>query len=278
MKTYLTLFLYFRMSDISSSSSSTPHRTPRFRRCRKTNSKIQNSSGRKAQAKRFSSCGVVRMPSKSIPKPSLSSPEDLEVDSILQSSSSDDERDVSSSISSDDDEEVKNNRCSIGFRSHGYQKNGDFSNKESKDIHSVPVRIANRNMGSNSSKVSEEILSRVTSNNRTDNIKNGVIKGYSIDKLPKTDIANSNNRLSSESSVSSSSVTKISNLERLIRTHPLWFQPDLNREDTTILLQGKEDGVSLSAYQFRLVDDCPTILSTITICKVYEISITPELM
>ena len=84
------------------------------------------------------------MPSKSIPKPSLSSPEDLEVDSILQSSSSDDERDVSSSISSDDDEEVKNNRSSIGFRSHGYQKNSDSSNKESKNIHSVPVRIANR--------------------------------------------------------------------------------------------------------------------------------------
>lgn len=218
------------------------------------------------------------MPSKSIPKPSLSSPEDLEVDSILQSSSSDDERDVSSSISSDDDEEVKNNRSSIGFRSHGYQKNGDCSNKDSKNIHSVPVRIANRNMGSNSSRVSEEILSCVTSNYRTDNIKNGVINGYSIDKLQKTDIVNSNNRLSSESSVSSQSVTKISNLERLIRTHPLWFQPDLNREDTTILLQGKEDGVSLSTYQFRAVDDCPTILFIISICKVYEISITPELI
>ena len=40
-----------------------------------------------------------------------------------------------------------------------------------------------------------------------------------------------------------SSYSKVSTLERLIRTHPVWFLPDLTREDATHLLQGKEDGV-----------------------------------
>ena len=51
----------------------------------------------------------------------------------------------------------------------------------------------------------------------------------------------------SESSRSSSTITKISNLERLIRTHPLWLQPDMNRDDITQLLQGKEDGVRFTS-------------------------------
>ena len=34
-------------------------------------------------------------------------------------------------------------------------------------------------------------------------------------------------------------------LERLIRAHPIWFLPKVNREDATQLLQGKETGVSL---------------------------------
>ena len=33
-------------------------------------------------------------------------------------------------------------------------------------------------------------------------------------------------------------------LERLIRAHPIWFLPKVNREDATQLLQGKETGVS----------------------------------
>ena len=34
-------------------------------------------------------------------------------------------------------------------------------------------------------------------------------------------------------------------LERLIRAHPIWFLPKVNREEASHLLQGKETGVSL---------------------------------
>ena len=33
-------------------------------------------------------------------------------------------------------------------------------------------------------------------------------------------------------------------LERLIRAHPIWFLPKVNREEASHLLQGKETGVS----------------------------------
>ena len=242
------------MSDISSSSSSTPHRTPRTRRCRKTNLRKNKSSGRKGQAKRFSSCGVVRTPSLSIPKPSLSSPEDLEVDSILQSSSSDDERDVSSSISSDDEDEGEGIKLRNAFVSFPDQRNGDRSRKLSQNIHSVSITTSSRSIPLNPTRVSADLQPRVISNSSTDNVKNGGAKEPVKDDIQVKDNVKESNRLSTESSISSATVTKISHLERLIRTHPLWFQPDLNREDTTILLQGKEDGVCLSEILSKLLN------------------------
>ena len=44
-------------------------------------------------------------------------------------------------------------------------------------------------------------------------------------------------------------------LERLIRAHPIWFLPKVNREDATQLLQGKETGVSLDFIVTILVMD-----------------------
>ena len=35
----------------------------------------------------------------------------------------------------------------------------------------------------------------------------------------------------------------MSSLERLIRTHPIWFLPTVNREESEEILQGKEEGV-----------------------------------
>ena len=137
------------MSDTS--SSTTPQRSPRVRRCRKSTSRTCNGSGRKGQAKRFSSCGVVRMPSMVIPKPSLSSPEDLEVDSILQSSSSDDDRIVSSSISSDNEEdEYKYNHSRY---KHIQNISTEYTKMDSStNIHFVNKTDNNKSKGHNSDK------------------------------------------------------------------------------------------------------------------------------
>ena len=35
----------------------------------------------------------------------------------------------------------------------------------------------------------------------------------------------------------------MTSLERLIRTHPIWFLPRVGRDDTVELLRGKEAGV-----------------------------------
>ena len=198
------------MSDISSSSSSTSQRSPPVRRCRKTKSRIYRGSGKTSQAKRNSSCGVVgtqstEISSPCIPKASLSSPEDLEVDSILQSSSTDDDRDVSSSISSDNDEE---------------------DDEEVDNLSSISGII--------------NITCDITKCNR---IEDGHANDLNVRKYDIRQNVEEHKRISTASTVSTSSGTKISNLERLIRTHPVWFQPDLIRDDTTLLLQGKEDGV-----------------------------------
>jgi len=37
----------------------------------------------------------------------------------------------------------------------------------------------------------------------------------------------------------------ISLIERLIRSHPIWFLPDIQRAGAFHLLQGKEEGVSV---------------------------------
>ena len=50
---------------------------------------------------------------------------------------------------------------------------------------------------------------------------------------------------SSSSSSTGSASHAMTSLERLIRTHPIWFLPALTREDATNLLYGKEEGVSL---------------------------------
>ena len=45
-----------------------------------------------------------------------------------------------------------------------------------------------------------------------------------------------------------SSATKpnqISHFERLIRSHSIWFIPDLSRDDAVMILHAKEEGVSL---------------------------------
>ena len=42
----------------------------------------------------------------------------------------------------------------------------------------------------------------------------------------------------------SQNVLIMTSLERLIRTHPIWFLPTLTRDDATQLLIGKEHGVS----------------------------------
>ena len=42
----------------------------------------------------------------------------------------------------------------------------------------------------------------------------------------------------------------MTSLERLIRTHPIWFLPRVGRDDTAELLRGKEAGVR---YYYSLV-------------------------
>lgn len=239
------------MSDISSSSSPTSHRSPPIRRCRKINSRIYRGSGKKCQAKRNSSCGIVgtqptAVSSSCIPKASLSSPEDLEVDSILQSSSTDDDRNVSSSISSDDEEEDDENDKStyklIRNTSIQYVRKKQLSSSEYttvKDTNYPGVYVA------------EQITDKESDNSNTVLIRGDTMnlseEDYSRKNLnriqsPVKDSLREPSGLSSESSEVSSATPKISNLERLIRTHPVWFQPDLNRDDTTLLLQGKEEG------------------------------------
>ena len=34
------------------------------------------------------------------------------------------------------------------------------------------------------------------------------------------------------------------NLEKMIRTHPIWFLPNVQRDEANLLLQGKTEGVS----------------------------------
>ena len=239
------------MSDTS--SSTTPQRSPRVRRCRKATSRT--CSGRKGQAKRFSSCGVVRMPSKVIPKPSLSSPEDLEVDSILQSSSSDEDRNVSSSISSDNEEDEDKNNHPRYRRNHNMSK--EYTKMDpSTNVHLVKITDSNKNKDTNSDKILTPSYNVLTQDQNVNSPKDVIARISTSFKSPITDRLKEARRLSSESSGTSSTITKISNLERLIRTHPVWFQPDLNRDDTTVLLQGKEDGVRFKAFVFnKIVED-----------------------
>ena len=49
---------------------------------------------------------------------------------------------------------------------------------------------------------------------------------------------------SSDSSSTSSSVHQLTPLERLIRTHPIWFLPEVEREEATRILHTKETGVN----------------------------------
>ena len=199
------------MSDTSSSSSSASQQAAPIRRCRKTSSRSSKDNRKKWQAKRNSSCGAVEAQPTvncgfSIRKTPHSSPEDVEVDSILQSSSTDDDRDVSSSISSDNDEE----------------------DDEEED-----------NLASNSGIIN--ITCDITKCNQIED--EGHANAPNARKYDIRQNVEERKRLSTASTVSTSLATKISNLERLIRTHPVWFQPDLIRDDTTLLLQGKEDGV-----------------------------------
>ena len=57
---------------------------------------------------------------------------------------------------------------------------------------------------------------------------------------------------SAESSASSGEdvACDISVLERLIRSHPVWFLPGIQRAGAFHLLQGKEDGVSIAILYF----------------------------
>jgi len=41
-------------------------------------------------------------------------------------------------------------------------------------------------------------------------------------------------------------------IERLIRSHPIWFLPDIQRAGAFHLLQGKEEGVSVAHSYYRL--------------------------
>ena len=235
------------MSDISSSTS--PEQSPRVRRCRKT--RKGRGGGKQPQTKRFSSCGIVRMspnawPQQRVPKPSLSSPEDLEVDSILQSSSSGDDGNISSSISSDDEEEnSSNNQPSKKSNSSKNMKHFHLTKpskkyfsklKENKSVHS--------DINPNGSEQSSKKL--VANGMRSISEEPEISKGTHGSRSTLTEKTRNSNDVSSESSRGASSATKISHLERLIRTHPVWFQPDLRRDDTTELLQGKEDGVSIN--------------------------------
>ena len=233
------------MSDISSSTS--PEQSPRVRRCRKT--RKSRGGGRQPQTKRFSSCGIVRMspnawPQQRVPKPSLSSPEDLEVDSILQSSSSGDDGNISSSISSEDEEENNSNNQPSKKSSSKNMKHFHLTKpskkyfsklKENKSIHSD----FNPNCSEQSSK------NLVANGMRSISEETEISKGTNGSRSTLAEKTRNSNDVSSESSRGASSATKISHLERLIRTHPVWFQPDLRRDDTTELLQGKEDGVRI---------------------------------
>ena len=49
---------------------------------------------------------------------------------------------------------------------------------------------------------------------------------------------------SSDSSSTSSSEHPLTPLERLIRTHPIWFLPEVVREEAAKILHTKETGVS----------------------------------
>lgn len=40
-------------------------------------------------------------------------------------------------------------------------------------------------------------------------------------------------------------------VERLLRTHPVWFLPGIQRAGAVHLLQGKEDGVSVYSIDFQ---------------------------
>jgi hypothetical protein len=46
----------------------------------------------------------------------------------------------------------------------------------------------------------------------------------------------------------------LTSLERLIRTHPIWFLPNLTRDDATQLLDGKEHGVRRNKKEVVLVE------------------------
>ena len=199
------------MSDTSSSSSSASQQTAPIRRCRKTSVRSSKDNRKKWQSERNSSCGAVEAQPKAnfgfgIRKTPHSSPEDVEVDSILQSSSTDDDRDVSSSISSDNDEE----------------------DDEEED-----------NPASNGGIIN--ITCDITKCNQIED--EGHADDLNVRKYDIRQNVEEGRRISTASTASTSSATKISKLERLIRTHPVWFQPDLIRDDTTLLLQGKEDGV-----------------------------------
>lgn len=53
---------------------------------------------------------------------------------------------------------------------------------------------------------------------------------------------------SSDSSGSTSPPCDLGLVERLLRTHPVWFLPGIQRAGAVHLLQGKEEGVSLFIY------------------------------
>ena len=53
---------------------------------------------------------------------------------------------------------------------------------------------------------------------------------------------------SSDCSSTSSSVLPLTPLERLIRTHPIWFLPEVDREVATNILHLKETGVCMKVW------------------------------
>lgn len=127
----------------------------------------------------------------------------------------------------------------------------------STNIHFVNISDNSMNKDANSDKVLTPSHNVLIQDQIVNSPKDFIARISTNFKSPITDRLKEARRVSSESSgTTSSSITKISNLERLIRIHPVWFQPDLNRDDTTVLLQGKEDGVSFkSLIYYRIVED-----------------------
>ena len=83
---------------------------------------------------------------------------------------------------------------------------------------------------------------------------------------------------SSDCSSTSSSILPLTPLERLIRTHPIWFLPDVDRLEAAQILHMKETGVRNDLFSIvRLISDKMQTIQSRMLWNINKCNIISEL-